>query len=183
VGIERDHAVIDYGCGSLRVGQHLIAYLAPGRYHGMDVTDHFYKVGLARLSPIALAEKRPKFTVISQRDVPGMQADWPEWVIATAVLQHVPPADLKAFGGKLRQLCGPATKIILTYHRAPSPLRTAAMSWAYDDSTLADAFTLDNSMTLTIREFGRPRHAGAEEWTLAIAVLAPAVAKGGLEVG
>lgn len=34
-GLQPDHTCVDYGCGSLRVGQHLINYLQPGKYWGL----------------------------------------------------------------------------------------------------------------------------------------------------
>ena len=38
-GLEPQHTCVDYGCGMLRVGRHLIPFLDRGNYWGLDVTD------------------------------------------------------------------------------------------------------------------------------------------------
>ena len=35
LGLREHHAVLDFGCGSLRAGRLLIPYLNEGRYHGL----------------------------------------------------------------------------------------------------------------------------------------------------
>ena len=38
-GLRPDDLVVDYGCGTLREGVHLIRYLAKGRYIGLDIDE------------------------------------------------------------------------------------------------------------------------------------------------
>lgn len=40
-GLRPQHRVVDYGCGSLRVGCQLIPYLERGCYFGLDVSNRF----------------------------------------------------------------------------------------------------------------------------------------------
>lgn len=44
-GLERDHWVLDIGCGSLRAGAPLVAWLEPGRYHGIDISASLINAG------------------------------------------------------------------------------------------------------------------------------------------
>ena len=37
-GLERNHQLIDIGCGNLRAGRHLIHYLDAGHYTGVDIS-------------------------------------------------------------------------------------------------------------------------------------------------
>lgn len=37
-GLQPDHAVLEIGCGNLRAGWHLIRYLQPGHYYGVDIS-------------------------------------------------------------------------------------------------------------------------------------------------
>ena len=64
LGITPASTVLDYGCGSLRIGQHFIRCLNPGRFWGLDVTDRFYNDGLALLEDGLAAEKQPHLHVI-----------------------------------------------------------------------------------------------------------------------
>lgn len=36
LGLREHHRVLDFGCGSLRLGRLLIPYLRPGRYFGIE---------------------------------------------------------------------------------------------------------------------------------------------------
>lgn len=60
-GLEPRARVLDLGCGCLRAGVHLVEYLEPGRYYGIDVSrellDAGYDVELARLG---LGHKLPR---------------------------------------------------------------------------------------------------------------------------
>jgi hypothetical protein len=37
---------VDFGCGSLRLGQHAIRYLDRSNYWGVDLTDSFIRAGI-----------------------------------------------------------------------------------------------------------------------------------------
>ena len=56
-GLKPQHVVVDYGCGSFRLGKALIQYLEPGHYWGLDVIDEFLESGMALLEPELKAEK------------------------------------------------------------------------------------------------------------------------------
>lgn len=36
-GLRSNHRIVDIGCGSLRAGVKLVAYLDPGNYYGTDI--------------------------------------------------------------------------------------------------------------------------------------------------
>jgi len=44
-GLEPQMRCVDYGCGSLRLGQHAMRYLDPGHYYGVDVVEAFINEG------------------------------------------------------------------------------------------------------------------------------------------
>src|SRR6266852_5399990 len=46
-GLTPDQVCVDYGCGTLRVGQHLIRYLGAGAYWGFDIAQPFLDTGRA----------------------------------------------------------------------------------------------------------------------------------------
>lgn len=56
--IEKTDAVLDYGCGALRLGKHLIPYLRKGNYTGVDVDQDLLDHGLSvELNTKARAKK------------------------------------------------------------------------------------------------------------------------------
>lgn len=64
-GCAPHHVVVDYGCGSLWVGEVFMDYLEPGNYVGLDLVDIFYTEGLTRLPPEFLARSKPSLHVIA----------------------------------------------------------------------------------------------------------------------
>lgn len=105
------HVVVDYGCGSLWVGEAFMDYLEPGNYIGLDVVDYFYKEGLARLSAEFLASRRPSLHVISDASLAEVRARNPDFVFSFAVMMHVPPGDLGGYFARILSLAGPQTRI------------------------------------------------------------------------
>lgn len=130
-GLRPDERVVDYGCGSLRVGQHLIRYLDPGRYIGLDVTDAFYRDGLQMLEPGLAEAKEPYLAVIDDALLERLSRQPPDVLLSVAVAMHVPPQELDAFFARLLRLAGPATRVMLHVDVAAREQRTAPKSWAY----------------------------------------------------
>lgn len=105
------HVVVDYGCGSLWVGEAFMDYLEPGNYIGLDVADFFYKEGLARLPADFLASRRPSLHVISDASLAEVRARSPDFVFSFSVMMHVPPGDLGGYFARILSLAGPQTRI------------------------------------------------------------------------
>ena len=61
-GLKKSDTVLDYGCGSLRLGKTLIEFLEPRKYVGVDISDHFYNLGKKHyVSSKTINEKKAKF--------------------------------------------------------------------------------------------------------------------------
>lgn len=113
-GCKPHHRVVDYGCGSLWIGEPLISYLDPGGYIGFDVSDTFYAEGLTRIAADLIAERQPMLAVIDDRSLEEARRCAPDFIIAINVLHHVPPADLEGFFARLVSLAAPHTRIDVT---------------------------------------------------------------------
>lgn len=60
-GLSPDHCLLDVGCGSLRAGVHLAAYLAAGHYFGIDNNESLLEAGYAEeIIPVGLASRVPR---------------------------------------------------------------------------------------------------------------------------
>lgn len=110
-GCQPHHVVVDYGCGSLWVGEAFIDYLDPGNYVGLDVVDDFYTEGLTRFPVEYVAERRPMLRAISDETLREVR-DWkPDFILSTGVLMHVPPEELASYFTRLTSIAGPQTRI------------------------------------------------------------------------
>ena len=110
-GCAPHHVVVDYGCGSLWVGEVFMAYLEPGRYIGLDLVDTFYTEGLTRLPPEFVASRKPSLHVIDDNALREIRDRNPDFILSLAVMQHVPPGDLAGYFSRIVSLAGPRTKI------------------------------------------------------------------------
>lgn len=110
-GCRPEHVVVDYGCGSLWIGEAFMDYLEPGNYVGLDVSDVFFAEGLARLPAEFVARKRPSVRVIDDVALRDVQARKPDFIFSIAVMQHVPPEDLPGFFRRIVSLAAPHSRI------------------------------------------------------------------------
>ncbi len=138
LGMRPEHLAVDFGCGSLWVGEGLMAAQQPGRYIGLDVDDHFYRQRLALLPPALLEQARPRFYVITPESLAAVRAERPDYVLATAVLLHVVPQELPQFFGSLLALAVPTTRIFIQHPREKrSGRRSGWTTWSHSDEVLA----------------------------------------------
>ena len=130
-GLEPNMRCVDYGCGSLRLGQHAMRYLDAGNYWGIDVTDAFIKTGLELVDPELLARKAPRLSTINGQVLRDIRTWEPDFIFSNAVLQHVPPEELSLFFERLEAMMGPHTKAFVLYIAEERVLRFDSLSWGY----------------------------------------------------
>ncbi len=138
-GLEPLHKVVDYGCGSLRIGMHFIDHLAPKKYWGVDVTRRFFEDGLRLLDPGMIAEKDPRLDMLSEETLREIRGWHPDWVFSISVLMHVPPAEVEGFLGKVTGLLAPGARAVVLFDRTEQNAQTAPMSWTYSEAFLCEA--------------------------------------------
>jgi len=153
-GLDPLHKVVDYGCGSLRIGLHFMDHLAPGHYWGVDVTRRFFEDGLQQLDPHMVAEKAPRLDVISDETLAEIRAWQPDWVFSISVLMHVPPAEVEDFLRKITGLLAPGARAVIVFDRTPRNVRTATMSWTYSEAFLCEKLRrIDPAFDVAFRFF------------------------------
>jgi SAM-dependent methyltransferase len=59
-GLAPSHRFLDVGCGSLRAGRHLVSYLDPGNYYGLDVNLPVIEAGYERELTASQRERLPE---------------------------------------------------------------------------------------------------------------------------
>ena len=67
--VQPHERVLEYGCGSLRIGAHFIKLLGSECFYGLDVVDEFFEMGKTLVGPELIEAKRPRLAVISPEAV------------------------------------------------------------------------------------------------------------------
>lgn len=137
MGLQTHHTVVDFGCGSLRIGQHLIRFLDPGGYWGLDVTDSFTKMGIAQLGNDLIEEKGANFRIINPEVCRQVREAQPDFLYCRAVIRHVPPEDLGDFFDTLMSTLVHKTITLVSCLAAKRTLRISGDSWAHSIEALA----------------------------------------------
>lgn len=149
-GLRQDMTCVEYGCGSLRVGQHFIRHLDADRYVGLDVTDTFYELGITRLEDGLLADKRPRFGKIRSDQYRMAASLKPDIVYSTAVLQHVPEVELEAYFSSLLGLV-PANGVAVANFKSGDMKTIGQSSWTYEPGRIFGAlFRVDPTINAAV---------------------------------
>jgi hypothetical protein len=168
--------VIEYGCGSLRMGAHFIRYLDRNCFWGLDVVSDFYEMGLQLIGPDLLQQKSPRFAVIEELAIAAAEAFDADLVFSSAVCLHVHPDEAQTYFGNLSRLCRkPGAKLIFDTVLSDTTLRYSHRSWARPlEAIVAELADLDfvkvsrgkehvkeeEKVTLAMLEFRRARASG-----------------------
>lgn len=162
LGLRPTDRCIDYGCGSLRIGQHLIRLLPPAHYCGLDVTDRFFLDGLSLIEPALIADKKPQLAVISEAVLRELAQEPPDFLFSYAVLKHVPPDEVTAYFDDVTRLIGPRSLACIFFVNGLKTTSLGSMSWVHaGGDLLALVRQRYPSLTSDLRELthGRNRHA------------------------
>ena len=96
VGLRPEHRFLDIGCGALRLGARLAAYLEPGNYYGTDLQKPLLDVGDRKeIVKAGLADRLPRENLIHDQSFSFEGAPrGVEFAFAQSVFSHLPLNDL-----------------------------------------------------------------------------------------
>ncbi len=87
-GLKETDFVLDFGCGSLRLGRMLIPYLREGRYFGIEPNEWLVDDGFAReLGEDARTLKRPRFSPDPNFDCTVFGESF-DFIVAQSIITH-----------------------------------------------------------------------------------------------
>jgi SAM-dependent methyltransferase len=94
-GLKNTDAVVDIGCGSLRIGRHLIPFLESKKYYGVEPEKKYVTEGIKwELSEHMIDLKKPKFSYSPDFDIKSFKQTF-DFALATSVFIHCSPGQLK----------------------------------------------------------------------------------------
>jgi cyclopropane fatty-acyl-phospholipid synthase-like methyltransferase len=130
--LEPRHRLIDYGCGSFRIGLHAMNFLDPGHYFGLDITTDFIDMGKDLVGAETLAARRPRAAAIAPESLAEAEAFQADAVISIAVAIHVHPDETQTYYGNLQRLASkPGASLLFTADVADKFERTGRMRFAW----------------------------------------------------
>src|SRR5262245_25729949 len=156
-GVQPNDIVVDYGCGTLRVGVLLIEYLDADRYVGMDIDERILNLGRSALTPTLVESKHPTLELISAESLDRIAGKGPKWVFSKGVLQHVPPNELHEYFLRLSCLIHAGATGFIRVRVASAVKRLGPKTWVHGLSQL-EATALCYRMTFKrfdLKEFYR----------------------------
>jgi len=141
LGLREHHRVLDFGCGSLRLGRMLIPFLQKGGYHGIDPNAWLIEDGAKHeLGQEALSIKQPKFSYNDDFNCNVFNQTF-QFNIAQSLATHMGPDLLKRYLSSAYDCLEPDGIILFSYKRtedANTPL--PANGWHYPDNV---SYTVD----------------------------------------
>lgn len=156
-GLTPAHRVVDYGCGSLRLGRPLIEFLDPQCYIGLDVTTAFIELGLGSVPSDLIDAKRPWLGLITGENLARARRQQPDVIISINAVQHVPPDDLGTFFGRVTSLMGPRCRTFVTLRLAPRGWRVRPETWVHEHAQVSRALSDLGYRYEIIDEYENPR--------------------------
>lgn len=139
-GLAAEMVCVDYGCGTLRVGQHIIRLLEAGAYWGLDISDYLLDEGQRLLGPKLMEDKRPNLRLISDESVAEVSTLRPDLVFANAVLMHVHPDEMDRFARHLVALTADRGQALFTVKCSRRTVRYSTRSWSHGRAAVDTAF-------------------------------------------
>ena len=165
MGLKRRHKVIEYGCGSLRLGAHFIRYLDRGNYFGLDVISDFYQQGEQTIGAKMIGEKAPVLRAINPQSVAEGAAFGADFVCSNTVAVHVHPTEMETYFKNLAQLTAkPGARLIFNAVVFDRRKRFEFNSWAWPVEVYKEAL---GELECLRAEIGRPRVKDGIEMKLA----------------
>ena len=138
--IDPGDVCVEYGCGTLRVGRHAIAYLEPGHYWGLDIAQSFLDGGLALIGADVVAQKMPALRIISEWSVAEAAAARPKFLYSISVLMHVHPDELVEFMSNIVTIVGEQGLGVIAAQWTDTDTRQIGrQSWVHSFSALRAA--------------------------------------------
>lgn len=94
MGVGPNDIVCDIGCGSLKVGKHLIEYLDKGNYLGVDKEDKLIELGVRNeLTETCMEERKPEFLISSRFEFDKL-SKIPTVALAVSLFSHLNENDI-----------------------------------------------------------------------------------------
>jgi len=114
LNVQPQNTFLDIACGSLRLGKHIIPFLQPNKYYGLECEQFLVDQGIQHeLSESILLEKKPQFSINFDFDFTFCKTYDVAW--ANSLLSHLTEKDIKKLSENLKRITTPKSVFYFTY--------------------------------------------------------------------
>ena len=134
MGLKNTDSILDIGCGCLRGGRHLIEYLDPCNYHGIEKEEALLIAGIYEIGINTFLEKLPVLYCNDKFDfhtIAEESVSWPpKFSIAFSLLTHLNKKDILILFKNLSEVVSPGHIFYATFNQGKStnPLKSSNFS-------------------------------------------------------
>lgn len=114
-GLQPQHYMLDFGCGSLRGGLRFIDHLEPGHYTGVDISEDVLEVARMYLAEAGLEDKNPALMLIDGLSLDELAGHSFDFILAQSVLTHMPPDDIQVLFSNISNVMHADSLFFATY--------------------------------------------------------------------
>ncbi len=158
-GLRPQHVFVDYGCGSLRLGKPIVAFLEPGRFWGLDLAQEFLDEGIRHIGPDLDRAKRPNLRVIDETGLAAAKAARPDFIGAWHVCGKIPDRILDGFFRKVLGLMHAGTQVFLQFEDSGRREQLHGLAWSLpEEMMIAAVKRVDPQLKIDIFELSSRRH-------------------------
>ena len=118
-GLQQGHRLLDVGCGPLRGGIHLVDYLEPGGYYGVDINQSLLDAGYDHELPGHLRAKLPRDHL---RATDRFDCDFGvafDYALAQSLFTHLSLNQIRLCLYRVAKVMPPGGRFFATFFRAP----------------------------------------------------------------
>ena len=168
--LSRTDRVLDYGCGTLRIGVHLIKYLNASCYMGLDIIPEFVQNGRELLGTKLSDSKSPKLMSLDELSLAAAEQFSADAVISSDVAFHIHPDEAADYFTKLSNVtCKSGARLVFDAKTSDQAYRYNESGWSWPISCyqeflrplvlvafhFAEEYYFDNRCQIGIFEFCR----------------------------
>lgn len=114
-GMKPEDKLFDFGCGTLRGGQHIIKYLDTGNYFGTDISLDILEEAKKLLKSKDLDSKKPSLYFTNDNEFEEVKDHKFDYLHAQSVLSHMPPEDIEILFKNIPKIMHRDSKFLATF--------------------------------------------------------------------
>lgn len=146
LGLREHHKVLDVGCGSLRAGRFIIAYLEPGNYCGIEPNTWLIEDGIRNeVGESLIAIKKPRFNNSNDFETTSFGEEF-DFIVAQSIFSHAGPDMVINALENFRAVLSEDGLILATFiHTDDAPdMKVEKEGWSYPECTSYRKASVEN---------------------------------------